>query len=172
MARRLTENAFPMIRNVVTESSANTYTEEAIDLPLAVIASNRVQAIELMRIAERFSTFPSGEPGQDNNVQVSLHRSPRTDTTDLNNDDEIWMDQARLESEDAAAVEMMIYRRMVRRHNMTDHDGNGLIVAERTIHHGIKGTGNASAQNHRIKGMCHLVVLEAAEVIQAILEAD
>ncbi len=51
-------------------------------------------------------------------------------------------------------------------------DGKGMIIVERTIHHGVQGTGNANANKGIMIGKGWIVELEAREVIAAILDAD
>jgi len=59
-----------------------------------------------------------------------------------------------------------------RRKDFTSGDGKGMLIAERTIHHGMKGTGNANAEATTWIMYGYLVSITPSEIVAFFLEAD
>lgn len=162
MAKRLTENPI-LIRFTVTESAANTYTQVDIPLPLAQVGHGKVQAFELMKIHSRLGD-PSPEAGQDNSQTGQIVR--RSETAPITHEDDslVYLRTASVHGETGAAGEMSVTLQQDKTDDLTDGDGNGIILAERTIHAGTRGSGNGAAGYFQGWLMGHIVELDAAEV--------
>jgi len=170
MAKKITDRPFPIRFNIV-ETSANTYTEQNLDLPVAIVGVGKIQAIEILAVVGELD-LPSAEPGVANNVWAQLVRD--TQTTKIRHDDEdlIWAKGRQWDSEDAAGIEAGALAETTFDESLV-YDGDGEIVMERQIHMGILGSGNAAARRVHGKLICHLVELTASEVIpQLFLDND
>ena len=76
MVKRLTDK--PVLQKIsLAESAANTYTEEQISLPAAVIGANKMLGTEIMGFYGKISK-PSAEIGQHNFTTFEIHRSSNT----------------------------------------------------------------------------------------------
>jgi len=162
LAVRVTEKPFK-ISVSVTESAANTYTQVELALP-SLATPSIVQGIEVMKIISRLLP-PSIEPGQDNNTRMQLVKDTRTALANFADTEVIWERSLQLVSEDAAAIENNYIVENVKFDDLTDGDGNGIILAENSIFLAIFGTGNAAASNGQVQIIAHLVHMSAEEVI-------
>jgi len=164
MAARLTENPF-RVRFIVTETGANTYTEIDITLPVAVVAGGKAQAIELMKVVSELE-HPSIEPGQENDAIVQIVADSQAAAQNYGNNDLIWRRKWLEQHEDATGIEQRATSQNTTDYDdLTDGDGRGEIIFERTIHIGVVGTGNAEAMTAQGYMLVHLVQLEAEEVV-------
>lgn len=171
LATRITTNPF-RIRYTVTESAANTYTAISIELPVAALARGKVQALEMMGWVNDVEP-PDNESAQENSVVHGITRDLDTAERTLANDNEIYKRSRHNESIQAAAGETQSLAEDVEWNDVTDHDGNGEVVMERTIHAYVVGTGNAAAKGTSGYLLAHLVELDAEEVVvQAFVEND
>lgn len=169
MARRLTENPF-RIRWEVTETAANTYTEVDITLPVAVIAGGKAQAVELMKMVAIIEE-PSIEPGQSNSASGVLTRDSQTGLINYSSPDLIARHSLKYVGEDAAGVEQSAFWNQTFVYDLTDGDGRGEVIYERTIHAGVLGVGNSQAMTFQGYALVHLVELESDEVaVQAFVD--
>lgn len=170
MAMRLTTNPF-RIRFAVTEIPVNTYTEKDLSLPVAITAGGKAQAIEVMKIVTEFPVLVP-EPGQTNNLAFVAVRDSQSALISYDDDDCIYRRRIHQVSEDATAIEqrnVQIEQTVIA--DLTDSDGNGEIMLERTIHVGIKGTGNPAALSVNGYILAHLVELSGEEAaIQAFVD--
>ncbi len=170
MGRRLTENPF-RIRFTVTESAANTYTEQELNLPVAITSGGKAQAIEVMKVVSELPALVP-EPGQTNNFALVIVKDSKSSLIDYKDDDTIYRRRQHQVSEDAAAIEQgqsPAEQTMIA--DLTDGDGNGEILLERTIHAGVKGTGNPAALAANGYILAHLIELSGEEAaIQAFVD--
>ncbi len=164
MAKRLTQNPF-RVRGSVTESAANTLTEQSVDLPVAVIGQGKAQGIEVMKVVySPGNDIVDMETAQTNRTVVAWHRDT-VSSLDISDDDTIDIEQYSIVLElstnggGAASVQTVTI------HDLTDGDGNGQIIVDRTIFLSIFGVGNAGAKNCQSYLLCHLVELSAEDVI-------
>lgn len=169
MARRLTDKPYNVFKSQVTASAANAYTEDDIQLPIAVVGSTRFQAIELCKVHSDHHSGPDDEASQNNTVESGVRKRSATSAIDYNDEDLIWGRKTKLDN--LTAVGSFIWDG-IRTDDMTDGDGNGVVIAERTIHHFIDGSGNAVAKTATARGVGHLIELTASELIGAVLVAD
>jgi len=169
MARRLTDKPYNVFKSQVTETAANAYTEDDIQLPIAVVGSTRFQAIELCRVFSDHHSGPDDEAGQNNTVESGVRGRSGTAAIDYNDEDLFWNRKTKID--DLTAVGSIIWDG-IKNEDMTDGDGNGIVIAERTIHHFIDGSGNAVVKTATVRGLGHLIELTSAEVIGAVLIAD
>lgn len=175
LVTRITEKPI-RIRAIVTESAANTYTEQSIALPVTAFLTGRgksgkAQAIELMKVFSDIPT-PELEAGQNNQTQVQLVKDTTTGSLDYNSENFIWGRKKRVHELQGAAGEAAIHSDEMWVDDMTDGDGNGEILTDQTIYLGLKGTGNASAQSSRVALLCHLVELDSADVVAQLASND
>ncbi len=141
-------------------------------LPVGAVTRGQFQAIELMRIDAALSQPPEVEVSQENSIRQQVTKSPQTATLALHEPNVIWTEQMindDLETTSGARVSLIINPRQ---YNMTDYDGNGTLLADQTIHHGIQGAGNPAAVSGRVRGHGHLTEVDGTELIGAVLEAD
>jgi len=168
MVKRLTERAFP-VRARVTESSANTFTEVVINLPIApVLGKGKLQAIEIMKVMSEL-TPPDSEDGQANLARAQVTKDSQSGVVNINNSQSLW---ARHIQVDNSAINGSYGIERTQYDDVTDGDGGGIIVAESVIHLGVVGTGNGAAGACSIVMFCHLVELDADDAITLLLEAD
>lgn len=169
MPKRITENPF-RIRYNVQESAANTYTQTELNLPVTVVG-DAVQAIELMAVVES-TQLPDIESGQNNNTVVQIVRDSQSDNLTFDNDQLIYQRTRRAVVTTVTAVgEIFDNGDDNATLDMTDHDGNGQIIMERTMFVGINSTGNANVKRSTGYMLAHLVELSAKEVaIQMFLD--
>ncbi len=171
MVRRLTEKPF-LIRRNVPESSAGTFTEVSIQLPIApVLGRGTLQAVELMAMVSDIR-LPDIEDDQSNSVSAQLTKDSQTGSLQVDSDQVLWNRVIQVENEFTTSGSGTVIHEAVKNDDMTDYDGNGQIVAEQTIHLGIVGSGNAATRTVRIKMLAHLVALDADDAIILLLEAD
>lgn len=158
MAVRITENPF-RVRFAVTESAANTYTEVDLVLPVQAV-KGQVQAIELMKVVVNTSG-PDAEDGQTNSSTVQVVRDSQSAEIGYANENLIHL---RKPTFDNSAINGTSDREGVTFDDLTDGDGNGEILLERTIHVGMISVGNAAAKSATGYLLCHLVELDGNEV--------
>ncbi len=169
MARRLTDKPYSVFKSQVTETSANVYTEDDMQLPIAVVGATRFQAIELCKVHSDHHAGPDDEAAQENTIESGVRKRSGGSGADYNDDDLIWGRKSKVDN--TTAVGSNAYDG-IKHDDITDGDGNGIVIAERTIHHFIDGSGNATAKVATCRGIGHLIELTSAEVIGAVLEAD
>jgi len=175
MLKRITENPFRIRYNVV-EGGANTFTEVAINLPVAAgvgPGANKVQAIELMGIKNALN-FADPEAGQNNSVAAQLTRDSKSSLLQFDDDDLIWARVTRTRDVEVTAVgEIVIHgEEILPFEDLTDGDGNGEVIMERTINMSVQGSGNAAAKRNHGYLLAHLVELDADEVAVQIFVDD
>jgi len=173
MVRRLTEKPFP-IRSGVSETGANTFTQVTIHLPIApVLGKGKLQAVELMTVWSEMDQ-PDPEADQNNRVTLQLTKDSQTVATLLNNSQTLWKRRLDMRQVGARTAEATAFlaKESVRIDDVTDRDGNGIIIAESAIHLAIIGVGNAAAKSGVIVGYAHLVELDSDDAITLLLEAD
>ncbi len=174
MVTRLHTNPIVIFRSSVTETAANTFTQVAIELPVAILGAGnaKFQAVEFMH-ADVHMTNPSIEAGQSNNVQSQITRGLETALLNRANEGLILERDKSINSTEVTAVgEMVVRDDGWRRKEIAARDGKGMLIAERTIHHGIKGVGNASAEKTTWIMYGYLVSLTPDEIVAFFLEAD
>lgn len=169
--KRLTEKPFEL-PFTVTESSANTYTEKAINLPIvAILGRDLVQAVEVMALRDVMQP-PDLEDGQANVTQAGLRRDSGSTPDGLGSADVI--DERRTDVGSTAADGSEGQATTIvgdRQMDFTDRDGNGVVLTDRTIYAYVKGTGNGSAKTYHGKLSCHLVEVDGADVaVQQIID--
>lgn len=142
MGARITEN-MQLFRFNATEPSSNTFAEVDIPIPLAVLGEV-VQALEIMKVHSQLSD-PSPEAGQDNAQEGQITRRQETAMINFDDDSLLYRVSTSLHGETGAAGEMSVSIIQDRVADLTDGDGNGLLMPERTIHAGVRGSGNAAA---------------------------
>jgi len=163
MGKRITDRVF-QLKSDVTESAANTYTQNDIELPVAVLGANRIQAIEVMRSLAYFKNIPGIENGQSNALVSQWVRDPQTALLDSDSDQVIWetglVNENDVSGTDGGAAVQLTNPVM----QDVAIEGDGRLVLERTIHHAVRGSGNASVKRviHLLE--CHLVEISPAEI--------
>jgi len=171
MVRRITEKPF-IIRRSVVESSAGAFTEVAITLPIApVLGRGTLQAVELMAMVSDLKA-PDVEDDQENTLNMQLTKDSETASIVLSDDGLLWNRSLETKNEFTTSGSSSVLHERIRFDDLTDYDGNGLIVAEQTIHLGIIGSGNAGTRTGHIKALAHLVALDSDDAIILLLEAD
>lgn len=167
--RRLTEKPV-QIRATVTESAANTYTEATINLPVAPVIQSRrdgdsiVQGIELMKVVSQ-AEHPDLEDDQNNTVHYTLHKDSQTSALNLRNTNVIWGRRIRTSDEFTTSGATSQTLELYKYDDLTDGDGNGFLLLERSIFLGAAGTGNAAAKSVDVMLICHLVEVDAADAV-------
>lgn len=167
--KRLTEKPF-RIGFTVTESGANVYTEAEIQLP-TVALGRKVQGVELMKITSDMDQ-PENEAGQSNVTQAQINRDSRSALAGPQNLDNLYNRKAQIDNTQSAAGESAHGMEVSKFDDLTDGDGNGLVIAESSIYACVKGTGNATVRAFAGQIWCHLVELDAADVIIEQLVSD
>lgn len=173
MFQRLTEMPF-RVRFTLLESAANTYTEVELTLPFVGITGGRsgAQAIELMKVFWQIPA-PDGEVGQLNRVDMAIHKD--TETGILAFGSEGCIDFAANQNHNVlSGTDGMVSQlwRQVEIHDLTDGDGHGQLIAERSVFAAIDGTGNPSAKQGSGYMLCHLVKLDSDELAAQLLSDD
>ncbi len=176
MAVRITEKPL-RIGFAVTESAANTFTTAAINLPttpsIAVSRSGSAKAIgvEIMKVFSECRP-PDLEAAQDNTVTVQIVKGPApTAMVGVRDNRTIWqrIRESRV-TEITAVGEIHETGERSKFDNLTDHDGNGEIVADNEIHASILGVGNAGAKSCGGYMLYHLVELDQTEALFELIE--
>jgi len=172
MTKRLTEHPF-RVRFTVTETAANTFTRVDIPLPVAALSGgDKAQAIELMAI---FSVVdePDHEDDQFNRTQFEVTKDAvANQPAVINNQNFIYGRNISFRSQLTVSGKSSELFELTKYQDMTDHDGMGELILERTIHAAMVGTGNAAAKAAAGWLLCHLVELDTSDVISAVLESD
>jgi len=161
----------------VTESAANTFTTAPIELPgvtsVQVRTSGGVDKVigsEIMGIVDEMDV-PSIEAGQNNAIQAQIvEGAAPTGLLTINNN--LTLHHRNIESRglQVTAVGLQwMWQESVLYHDLTDHDGNGIIVVDPEIHVSINGSGNAEGKVYRGKLIYHLVQIDSDELIAQIL---
>ncbi len=159
------------LRFLINESAANTYTEEDIELPVAVLSSNRIQAIEIVGAVIDLDT-PDLETDQENMTTLQLVRDSQSGLIAYDDDDLIFRQRKFLEARVSTNGGQTIFDVKPSYVNLAEHKEDGELVMERTIHIGIMGTGNAGAKQASGYFDYHLVELGAAEVVTELFLDD
>lgn len=160
-----------------TETAPNTYSEFDIQLPVAILAGGRLQGIELMKIRYEISE-PDLESGQSNETAVQLVRDSKLNTGLIGHtdDDLIWKKRItnRSDTQTQGQAALQIVQPQEDRFTfMNEGTEIGQFIVERTIHMGIKGSGNVGTKGTQGFLYYHLVELTASEVIvQLALDDD
>jgi len=169
MTKRLTEHPF-RIRFEVTESAANTFTRIDIALPIAALTGgDKAQAIELMGVTSIINP-PTLETGQANSINFEVTKDAIA-SQPTGRGGENYIDGRLVQNAHIGVDGSWIFE-FFEKHDMTDYDGNGEIIFERTIHAALLGTGNVGALSVAGWLTCHLVELDTSDVVAAILESD
>lgn len=167
MAVRITENPIRVARWNVVEGGANTFAESELQLPTGVL-KNKVQAIEMMKVVSGLD-LPSVEAAQGNATFAHLSRDSQTTITNLDDDQCLFRREWRHTATEVTAVgEMLWIAELVEVTDLTDGDGRGEILLERSIFAGVLGSGNSSAKRFAGYMLGHIVEVsgEEAAVIQ------
>lgn len=159
--RRITSRPF-RIRFSVTETGANTFTQADIELPVAVLAGGKVQAIEIGKVVAQMPT-PDVEDDQNNQVDFQVTRDSQAAIIGWTDDDQIHRINYTIEDDFTTSGGRLTQVINPVMHDLT-WEGDGVVVMERTIHVGVAGTGNAGAKGVTGYLLCHLVELSPAEV--------
>jgi len=167
---RLTEKPF-RVRFEATEDTVNVYKQNEINLPFVGITGGRAgaQAIELMKVKWRLG-LPTNENAQLNRLDAALHKDSDDSIRAWNNENGI--DIASWENHNIGTGGSVQIGNTVFEHDMTDGDGNGEIIVERSIFIAIEGTGNASVKGVQGYMLCHLVEIDADELAAQLLADD
>ncbi len=163
LATRITENPF-RVRATIVESAANTFTQVSVTLPVAAVGGGKVQAIEVMKSSYNCSA-PDLELSQSNAVTTVWHRDSDTVVRAQDSDNYIdgWRKSIQNVFTTSGSSTMETENPVI--HDLTDGDGNGQVLMERTIFLAIQGSGNASAKTVESYLLCHLIDLTAEEVV-------
>jgi hypothetical protein len=170
LAVRVTETPFVFLRNQLTESAANTFTDESIPLPVGVISGTsrgRFQGAELCRM-HSYMHYPAMEAAQDNEADLQLTHNEVNATIGLQNPEHIWGRRISVTNLQSAVGESTIVTEHTYSEDLTV-DGDGEVLYDLLVWHGIQGAGNASALASELKGRGHLIEAGAAELISALL---
>ncbi len=162
LASRISEFPF-RLRASVTETAANTYTRTAVNLPVAILRGGQVQAVEAMKAVYRIP-LPDVEAGQANQIIMQWTRDQQTAALGLESDQVIDMAERSQDGTTVTSVgELLDAFDPYVFHDLTDGDGKGQLLLERSIEVGIVGGGNANAKNVRTYLLCHLIELTGNE---------
>lgn len=169
LATRITTRAIRQRFNV-SESAANTYTQEEIRFPVAILSGGRVQAPEMMDITYHLE-IPDAEDGQFNRVTAIFFRDSQTAGASWDDEQVIF----RLDNDaDNAAINGFIHNEGPRQVELgpLGDPTEGWILLERSIFLGIVGTGNSGVK--KISGYFnyHIVVLTAEEIAVQLFADD
>jgi len=175
MTTRLTESPL-RVGFTVTESAANTFTTSTIALPsvpsVAVTRGDvKTLGIEIMDITSELDQ-PEEEAGQNNLVQFEIVKGSAP-TAMLQADDQRTIyrrKRANRDTEVTAVGQIFQLSEDTVPRDMTDHDGNGEIVADNEIHASIVGTGNVGVKKCIGYILYHLVELDANEAVFEMIE--
>ncbi len=175
MGKRLTEKPI-RVGFAVTESAANTFTTVTIALPsipsVAVTRGDvKTLGIEVMDITTELD-IPDEESGQNNLTIFEIVKgSVPTAMREIDNQQTIY--RRKLANRETAAAAGEIFNpsdENTRQRDMTDHDGNGELVADDEIHASIQGGGNAGVKSCRGFLLYHLVEMSASEAVFEMIE--
>ena len=157
--RRLTDSPFRVRANTI-ESGTSTYTEDEVNLPVAIV-KGKVQAIETMKFVSDMSG-PDTETNQTNNVVQQWTRESQTG--EIRYDSDQLIAKRKLEMDEqmtTSGADNVLVETQVQ--DLTDGDGNGELLLERSIFHGVIGSGNSAAKRAAGYLLCHLVELTGDE---------
>ncbi len=179
LAVRLTEKPL-RIGFSVTETAANAFTTVAINMPtIPSIAlargSDDVMTIgaEIMSVRTEIR-YPDVETGQANTVTYELVKGP-TPTAFLGLNDQRVIDRQLLRAQTiatAAGETLLLDKEVTAPVDMSDHDGNGEIVADNEIHASIQGGGNANVRSVNGYLLYHVVQLSGNEALFELIETN
>lgn len=169
-ATRITRNPF-RVRYSITETAANTYTQVEIRLPVVALAKGKAQAIELMGVMDQVFQ-PDVESNQDNATEAGLRRDSGTAAGGYGSQDIIHNRVLREHHAQGAAGETGSGMEETKYTPYHDGDGNGEILFDQSVFAWVVGTGNAAAKNTNGFMQCHLVELDADEVVTQVLADD
>ncbi len=158
MTTRLSEFPFKLRASTI-EGAANTFAESDINLPVAIVRGGKVQAVEVMKHYSRMAA-PDSEDAQNNTFTEQWTRDSQTALLALDSDQVI--SQRRIEI-DNSAINGSYLLDAVQVIDLTDGDGNGELLLERSIHHGVAGTGNAAAKRGQGWLLAHLIEVTGEE---------
>lgn len=175
MGKRLTEKPL-RVGFTVTESAAVTFTTKTIALPsvpsVAITRGDvKTLGIEIMDITTEVD-MPDEESGQNNSTIVEIVKGS-VPAALLEIQDQRTIYRRKLSNRETAAAAGEIFnpaREDVLQRDMTDHDGNGELVADDEIHVSILGVGNAAVK--KVSGfiLYHLVEFDANEAVFEMIE--
>ncbi len=176
MAKRITEKPL-RIGFTVVETAANTFTTRAINLPsipsVAIVRGDaKAIGIEIMTVKTEVR-LPDVETGQANTVTYELAKGP-VPTAMLGLDDQRVIDRRLLRNQTiaTAAGETLLLKEDGLLNDLTDHDGNGEIVADNEIHVSILGGGNANVRDVFGYLLYHMVELDRDEALFELIETN
>ncbi len=164
MAKRITQNPF-RVKASVTETAANTTTIAEVTLPIAPVGNDKVLGLEVMgAVYHPTNDFVDLEDGQTNRTRTQWSKDTGA-VFDASLDDNIDMMQKGAESQFTTSGGSCIDLQSEVFHDLTDGDGNGEIIVERSIFFQVQGVGNAGAKGCQSYLLCHLVELDTNEVV-------
>lgn len=176
MGRRISEKPIRVGFQAV-ESGANTFQTDPIQLPTVPIlqlrAGGDVKAIgvELMAIESEFGS-PDPEAGQNNSVVWSITKGAAPTVPGTKNANNTILRKRRI----ARGVTVTSVGEIFQLYDedahddMTDHDGNGELIADNEIHVAILGTGNAGAKAVTGYLLFHLYEFDSMEAMLELIE--
>lgn len=175
---RLTEKPL-RIGFTVVEPSANVFATQPVNLPSVpsvALARGGIKAlgIEIMGVVSNLGP-PDPEDAQNNTTDCSLRKGPAPVAVGAINDQRtIW--QRVLQNDDTQITAVgHIYepsKELIKFDDLTDHDGNGEIVADNEIHASILGAGNGAAKRLRAYLLYHLVEVTPTEALFELIETN
>lgn len=175
MSKRMTEKPLRIGFNIVN-LSANAFRTLPINLPTipSIVISrgaSKAIGIEVMAVVSELEQ-PDLEAGQNNVITIELVKGP-VPTAQLGIFDQrtIWRRRIRSENLTVTSVgEIGANQEANRYDDLTDHDGNGEIVADNEIHVSIIGSGNAAVKTGNGYLLYHLLELEQQEAVAELIE--
>ncbi len=176
MARRITENPIRFGFNLA-ETGANTFSTETVGLSgvtsiqVRVAGSNsKVIGAEIMKIVDQLD-IPDVEAGQNNSVEYELvEGAAPTAQLGIENARTIHSRRHVTRGITVTSVgEILEMAELDKIHDLTDGDGNGIIVTDPEIHLDILGAGNAAAKGVAGQIYYHLVEIDSDELIAQVL---
>lgn len=150
---------------ILTEGSANTYTELEIQTPI-VRLGDALTIMEIVQIYHSMS-MPDLEVPQSNSTQWHIADRTRTTIGDLNDTDVLFADSKKMQTiQDTAVGNTVIFDQSAAKVvQMAGNDGYGTLYPRSSIFVGIKGVGNANAKTVVGKIVYRLVKVNAKELL-------
>lgn len=162
--KRLSEKPFRITFDIV-ETGANTFTQEAISIPIAPAiraGGSKLQAIELMKLFQEVD-FPSFEEGENNRTEFSFSNDDRSAMAGFESSRTINHEDIHTDSN--AINGALSNNNHIPTRDVTDGDGNGQLFTLPKMFVSIKGTGNSGVRRLRGYWLCHLVEIDAEDVV-------
>lgn len=145
----------------VTQSAADTFTQESLNLPInpgATVGGNKVRVIELLR-AYMHSDFDT--LAEDGYLALQVCTASKSAVSNLADPETLmFMEIATQLVTSGAIVTVMPYV-----YDLTDGDGNGILVAVDELFCGIMSDGQAAARSFSLKLLYRYVDVSVQEFI-------